>query len=395
MTFHEHEPPHEPTVIEFFAAKLRKQYPVFFPSALSVPIHHQRMDIMQSRIRAIAWLLAFAIPLWSFIDAFVFPEDVWVSVLTSRLLAGAAFGCFLLIGNALVKKGTVSFWAVHAQLAIIFTIPILFYTFCDLPLDPSAGAHPFAAAVAFSYYLLPFIVLTGIGIFPLTLLESACYAVPLLIATAAANFYFPHTHSPLSGIGTIWIMSVVAVISMLTSLSQLRLLINVITYAAYDLLTDCLSRRSGEKILETLWNYSVRRKSNLSVAFIDLDRFKSVNDTFGHRAGDIILSNAAACIKQAVRESDFVIRWGGEEFLVILADADIDSASAVITRLCRAGFGDKPDGKPQTASVGLAERISDNISEIKKLIELADKRLYQAKEAGRNCCIGAKIVMLR
>jgi len=399
MTNTETHDSHSPSLIEnawrFVIAELRDQYTVIFPSTLSIPIQHQRMDIMQVRIRAIAWLLAFAMPLWSLIDAVAFPHDVWTSMLVARLLAGAGFASFLLIENLLRVKGARGFWMLHAQIAIIFAIPTLFYFFCPLPLEPSGDAHPFAAAIAFSYYLLPFIIFTGIGLFPLTLLEAVGFAVPLLAIYTLGNLYFPSVHSPLSSMGTLWIMAVVAVISILVSISQLRLLIALVTYSAYDVLTDCLSRRSGEEIVKTLWNYSLRQKMNLSIAFIDLDKFKTINDNFGHRVGDSVLANAAATIKQSARKSDFVIRWGGEEFLIIMTDTDIENATAVLTRLSRNGFGQRPDGDVQTASIGLAERIADDMQDEKQLIELADQRLYQAKAAGRNRCIGSKVVILR
>jgi diguanylate cyclase (GGDEF)-like protein len=281
------------------------------------------------------------------------------------------------------------------QLVIIFAIPSAFYLFCNLPLDPDVQSHPFASAIAFSYYLVPFTVLTAISIFPLTLLEASCFAAPLLIIYTVANFYWPRVHSPLSGMGALWVMTSVAGISILVSMSQLQLLIKLVVYAAYDSLTNCLSRRSGEEIVKTLWSYSVRNKRNLTIAFIDMDHFRAINDEYGHRMGDKMLAAAAASIKKVIRESDFVIRWGGEEFLIIMYETDMDNAIAGITRMCRAGFGKLPNGKMQTASVGIAERIADDAQDSLQLIELADQRLYQAKTAGRNCCIGSKIVMLR
>jgi hypothetical protein len=95
---------------------MHAQYPVLFPSALSIPVRHQRLDIIQSRINAIAWILAFATPLWSFVDAVAFPDDVWAPLLTSRLLAGAAFASFLLLSNAFFKKGGTNLYAARHYL---------------------------------------------------------------------------------------------------------------------------------------------------------------------------------------------------------------------------------------------------------------------------------------
>lgn len=385
----------EESVGNFLLKKIRARYALLFPSALTVPVRHQRIDIIQSRISAIAWILAISFPLWSLVDALAFRDDVWSSMLTSRLLAGAAFASFILLSNAFVRKGGSNIWVIYLQLIVIFAIPTLFYIYCDLPIDSESAANPFAAAIAFSYYLVPFTVLTAVSIFPLTLLESACFVTPLLIIYTAAIFYFPRIHSPISGIGALWVMTTVAGISVLVGISQLQLLIKLVNYSAYDLLTNCLSRRSGEEIIRRLWSYSERNKRPMAIAFVDLDHFKAINDDYGHRMGDKILAEAATTIKKSVRGGDFVIRWGGEEFLIIMSDSDMDNATAVITRLCRAGLVKLPDGRMQTASVGIAERMVDHAKSISHLIELADTRLYQAKTAGRNCCIGSKIVMLR
>jgi diguanylate cyclase (GGDEF)-like protein len=109
----------------------------------------------------------------------------------------------------------------------------------------------------------------------------------------------------------------------------------------------------------------------------------------------MILAGAATAIKNSVRKSDFVIRWGGEEFLIIMSSTDMEAATAVLARLRRSGFGDRPDGKPQTASMGLVERVTDDVKDDGRMIELADQRLYQAKVTGRNRCVGSKVVFLR
>ena len=125
-------------------------------------------------------------------------------------------------------------------------------------------------------------------------------------------------------------------------------------------------------------------RSALSLAFIDLDRFKEINDTFGHSVGDQALRSASQHIQDTMRSSDSLVRWGGEEFLLIMPDTDMTRGRQAMERLLANGLGSRPDGTPLTASVGLAERYFDNISVPHLLLELADARMYKAKKAGRN-----------
>jgi diguanylate cyclase (GGDEF)-like protein len=124
------------------------------------------------------------------------------------------------------------------------------------------------------------------------------------------------------------------------------------------------------------------------VLFLDLDRFKEVNDRYGHDAGDEVLRAAADRIAAVLRRQDTAIRWGGEEFLVLLPNTGVDGAARVARRLGAEGLGARPDGTPQTASVGLAERRVDGVDEASQLIELVDGRMYAAKDAGRNRLVG-------
>ena len=258
--------------------------------------------------------------------------------------------------------------------------------FCIGIPDQVTQTTAFASAITSSYHLLPFIILAGLGFFPLTLLESISVVTPFMTAYYLSNGSPDLSHWSVQ-LGMIWSMALLAVISVVVGCSQLSTLIQLVSYSSYDSLTNCLGRRSGEEIVKALWYYSARKKTHLSFAFIDLDHFKLVNDQFGHQAGDSVLLNVASSIKSALRESDFVIRWGGEEFLILLPDANIDDATHVFTRMAKKGFGTLPDGSPQTVSMGIAERIHENIDDRNDLIKIADNRLYQAKNRrpGAHC----------
>ena len=122
----------------------------------------------------------------------------------------------------------------------------------------------------------------------------------------------------------------------------------------------------------------------ISLLFADIDHFKRVNDAFGHEAGDRVLAATAEAFRAMARETDTLIRWGGEEFVLVLPHTSAHEAQALIERLGRRGLGGLPDALPVTVSIGLAHFPGDAVRDAYDLVALADKRMYRAKQAGRN-----------
>jgi two-component system cell cycle response regulator len=151
--------------------------------------------------------------------------------------------------------------------------------------------------------------------------------------------------------------------------------------AVTDPLTGLRNRRYTRRHLE-----GVLRQGGAAVLLLDVDRFKAVNDTHGHAAGDIVLREVAQRLSAHVRASDVVARYGGEEFLVVMAGASAEEAEVVAERL-RAAICASPmdlDGRPLhvTASVGIAVGEAGTAPDM--LLGIADAALYRAKGKGRN-----------
>lgn len=159
-----------------------------------------------------------------------------------------------------------------------------------------------------------------------------------------------------------------------------------------DQLTGALNRRGMEETLEREFKRSDRSKAQLSVALLDIDNFKQLNDTLGHRGGDEALIHLIRVIKEALRPSDSVARYGGEEFLIILPDTDTQQAMETLERLQREltkkFFLHNNERKLITFSAGVALRAEDEDKE--DLIGRADKAMYHAKQSGKNRVVAAK-----
>ncbi len=152
-----------------------------------------------------------------------------------------------------------------------------------------------------------------------------------------------------------------------------------------DLLTDLPNRRFFEDEVQREFKRSQRSNSDLCIAICDIDHFKQINDFFGHKVGDIVLTRLAQCINQTVRETDFVARWGGEEFVIIHIDTNRTAAEKLSERVRVAIEKLWLDelGKGVTISIGIAQRNeADTVSD---LLHRSDMALYQSKSDGRNC----------
>lgn len=165
--------------------------------------------------------------------------------------------------------------------------------------------------------------------------------------------------------------------------------LEVETRSQLDSLTGVLNHNAFLVQVERLVQSALVTNQPLSLIMLDIDHFKTYNDTYGHLTGDRVLTELAQMIRRNIKKSDLVGRWGGEEFVIALPNSDLEQATRVAERI-RAGSQkltilnrDREPAHAPTISQGIAV-LPDEIASVEGLIDLADRRLYLAKERGRN-----------
>jgi diguanylate cyclase (GGDEF)-like protein len=157
----------------------------------------------------------------------------------------------------------------------------------------------------------------------------------------------------------------------------------------HDGLTGLLNHRTVKERLATAVNVAASTSGRLAVAMIDIDHFKAVNDKYGHPMGDEVIRSLARMLKQRLRKTDLVGRYGGEEFLVILPGSDADQAIEVLDRIRRdfslIRFAYEDTWFETTFSAGVSQFFP--LSHAESMIKEADEALYDAKNSGRNCVV--------
>lgn len=162
--------------------------------------------------------------------------------------------------------------------------------------------------------------------------------------------------------------------------------------ASTDALTGLLNRRAGLDKLRAIWDECTPKGTPLSVALVDIDEFKRVNDRFGHARGDAAIRHIASVLRDTAEEPAITARIGGEEFMIALPGVDAGVAGEMLDsarqRVARARCIADGHTVPLSISAGVADRDAGT-SSAEELVRLADTALYQAKQSGRNKVVAA------
>ena len=347
----------------------------------SSEVSRERYSLLLSRVQFVSRLFCVFSLLWIGMEFVLWPWPVSGALALERTLSAAAF--WILGAHRFEPRAPGVF---NALLALLL-LPSGLILGAEFVLVHS-GAYQHQLFGTQAYLFSPIVLAATLSIFPLTVRENLLLAVPMIPVTVFPMIMWPELFDFTSPMAVVLLLLMVAAISGIASLSQLNFLISLVEKSATDGLTGAVTRTFGEQMLETVFAISQRKSTGLCLLFIDIDRFKSVNDRFGHSAGDEVLRGVAASIRAVARRQDVLVRWGGEEFVLIMPQTSGTEVESFLGRLALAGVGLAPDMVPITASIGAAERVSDKVNGWAELVETADRRMYLAKEAGRNCYVG-------
>lgn len=338
----------------------------------------RRATLILSRVRIISALFAILTFCWIPVDFLTLPHGTAIQLAYGRILASLAF---ILI--AFSYRDSSAMTKAYLAMVVMFAIPTAFYAYSLFQLT-NIEVNGFTRSMISIYAYLPAILIAGISIFPLTIFEALCFAAPVFIANWLGHMPNAQVLGMPSQIADIWLICMMTVVVTIASISQLGFMVNLMHQSMHDQLTFCYSRRSIEELLELQFIIANRSQAPLSIAFIDLDNFKSVNDQYGHKAGDRVLATAVDHILKGLRGGDMLGRWGGEEFVLVLPNTAADKVETVLNRLLVDGLGLTPGGHAVTASIGVSEKITDRPKYWRELVDIADQRMYQAKCSGKN-----------
>jgi len=352
---------------------------MLFPGHQSPLVQRRRSLLIISRVRMVAGVFAVLTPIWIPVDLLIFSSPLGIYFGMLRAAATLAFG-----GVALSFRNAEDINAAHRALGCLLAIPTVFFLVSQPILAGFEIETQPQQVIAAGYAFLPFVMVAGLSVFPITAVEGVLLSVPLLVANLIVAFLGYQVLTFASHLGALWLLTLLAVVATLAGMSQLHFMMQLVSQASHDGLTKAFTRRVGEELLDLQFNIAARNELPFALCFIDLDNFKSINDRFGHEEGDNTLRQVGASLRRVLRRADILVRWGGEEFLVVMPNTDAQGATNAVLRLRESGLGLRPDGAPQTASIGVSERLADKCTDWTVLVEIADHRMYMAKQSGKD-----------
>ncbi|MBX9635149.1 MAG: diguanylate cyclase [Magnetospirillum sp.] len=354
-------------------------FDLLMPTRQSAFVQRRRSLLILSRVRLVAATFAVLTPLWIPVDLYIFETALGMYLAALRVLASIAF-VLLCLSYRGADSVTVARWG----LVWLLAIPTVFFLISHPLLAQFAITDPAQQVIAAGYAFLPFVMVAGLSVFPITFFEGVALSTPLLVAYLLTGVLGYQLLPFASHLGAQWLLLLLATVATLSGMSQLHFMSQLVDQSSHDGLTRAYNRRVGEEMVIQQFMTAVRAKSTLSLAFVDLDNFKSINDRYGHEEGDNTLRAVSTALRRVLRRGDILIRWGGEEFIAVMPNTDPEGAKIAICRLREAGLGLRPDGSPVTASIGVAERLADDCELWTELVERADQRMYIAKQTGKD-----------
>ncbi len=347
--------------------------------------HYLARDARQTIIAIAVWMVP--VLLFAYGDLIIFGVGTQFAALLALRLTFCAFSVYTI--RALVKVATVrDYDNIFLRWAAFGIALVTYFNYIWAAYIPPNGA--LTILVIFSSYMV-FPARLAVRLAPPLILTAANFCLQWLVVEPVNQ---PALFSSLVTLVTANILGIVfstwlqnhRLIEFKARLEENKVKEDLSRLAATDDLTGALNRRKIMELSTGEYERFLRERQPLSVVMIDIDRFKKLNDTYGHEAGDLILTSFTAYVAKGLRHGDIWGRLGGDEFVLILPDTPVEQAEAVAERL-RLGLSEPVIWQGQELSFTISSGVTaarEKDRSIDQVFIRADKALYSAKRKGRN-----------
>lgn len=339
------------------------------PIGLSDALRRRRARLILGRVRLVAAVFAVLTLLWIPLDLAIFKTTMALYLAALRVLASVAF-----VLLALSFRRTDNCHAATLSLVWLLAIPSLFFLISHPLLAQFPLLSPEQQVVAAGYAFLPFVMVAGLAMFPVSALEGILLGMAPLLAYFLTGLMSSQLLPFASHLGAQWLLLLLTVVATLAGMSQLRFLDRLVDEGAFDPITGTYSRRIGEILLAQSFITAQRVEAPLAVAVVSIGDLAGLSEHYGPDEGDCALSTVAQALRQVLRRGDLLIRWGDAEFLAMMPNSGGPGAAGAMERVCADGLGPRPDGGPLLVTAGTAERRADHAESWEDLVARAEER---------------------
>ncbi|MCW8883108.1 MAG: diguanylate cyclase [Sedimenticola sp.] len=318
---------------------------------------------------------------------------IFISVVVANSLIVAGYGLFLAGVWEFLGK-SIRWWVIKTAVALVF-LSFLYFTYqspdisariviVSLVIAILSGLSANALIREVSQRMQKIQTLTA-SVFMLHALYLSLRSIATLTGTPVYDLFSPNLVQALAFLDVIVVA--ICLTFGFTSMINRRLQFHLDHLASYDILTGVFNRRAFEQAAVREIARCSRQKKQISILLLDIDHFKRINDRYGHPVGDKVLKATAGTIADVLRTEDILGRIGGEEFCMLLPEADqeaaIDVSERVRLAVCENAMEYADETIKITVSIGVATIRSDEM-DWTQMFQIADEALYRAKEGGRN-----------
>lgn len=344
----------------------------------SIDFINSRADYISVRARILSIVFAFLAIVWIPIDYYTMDTLTFSEIVVLRLIFSGAFVMLALWGGHCYNL-----YVARARIVGFIVIPGLFYLASHLLLPENSEE----SIILIGYSFMPLLVMALLAIFPLTFFEGVSF-ITLSMFLFVATKLVDQSLLMVDVLEDLWLLFLLGGIALWVEMTQLYMLMNLYREATRDMLTGLVNRRILSTKLEDEIKESERSGNDLYIMLFDLDFFKRINDTYGHKMGDFVLQHFAKILKSHCNDVIVAGRYGGEEFLAIVPNSGREEAMELaesIRRSChKAEIYNQQKGEKIkfTTSVGVTRRMANE--DASQLFSRVDEELYRAKSSGRD-----------